>query len=79
MTMFIAIVIAVIFEAGGAIIAGGDVVDTIRSGIVSQDAFSDVNVFIAVMLAALISSALWLNLATFVGAPVSTTHSVVGG
>lgn len=79
MTMFMAIVIAVIFEAGGAIIAGGDVVDTIRSGIVSQDAFSDVNVFIAVMLAALISSALWLNLATFVGAPVSTTHSVVGG
>lgn len=79
MTMFMAIVIAVIFEAGGAIIAGGDVVDTIRSGIVSQDAFSDTKIFIAVMLAALVSSALWLNLATFVGAPVSTTHSVVGG
>lgn len=79
MTMFMAIVIAVIFEAGGAIIAGGDVVDTIRSGIVSQSAFSDTKIFIAVMLAALVSSALWLNLATFVGAPVSTTHSVVGG
>lgn len=78
MTMFVAIVIAVIFEASGAIIAGGDVVNTIRSGIVSQDAFKDVNIFIAVMLSALIAGALWLNLATIVGAPVSTTHSIVG-
>ncbi|NVL01403.1 inorganic phosphate transporter, partial [Ruegeria pomeroyi] len=37
------------------------------------------NVFIWAMMAALISSALWVNLATWVGAPVSTTHSVVGG
>lgn len=79
MTMFMAIVIAVIFEAGGAIIAGGDVTDTIRGGIVEQSAFSDKNIFIAVMLSALIASALWLNIATFVGAPVSTTHSIVGG
>ncbi|MBR7118329.1 MAG: inorganic phosphate transporter [Helicobacteraceae bacterium] len=79
MSLGFAIFIAAIFEAAGAIIAGGDVVDTIRSGIVSQDAFSDINTFIAVMLAALISGALWLNLATFIGAPVSTTHSIVGG
>lgn len=79
MSMFLAILIAVIFEAGGAIIAGGDVVDTIRSGIVSQNAFANINIFIAIMLSALISGALWLNLATFVGAPVSTTHSIVGG
>lgn len=79
MSMLMAIIIAVIFEAGGAIIAGGDVVDTIRSGIVSQDSFSDINIFIAVMLSALISGSLWLNLATLVGAPVSTTHSIVGG
>ena len=79
MSMGLAIVIAAVFEAGGAIIAGGDVVDTIRSGIVSQGAFTDTNIFIAVMLGALISAALWLNLATFIGAPVSTTHSIVGG
>lgn len=79
MSLGLAIVIAAVFEASGAIIAGGDVVDTIRSGIVSQDAFSDTGVFISVMLAALIAGALWLNLATFIGAPVSTTHSIVGG
>lgn len=79
MSLGFAIFIAAIFEAAGAIIAGGDVVDTIRSGIVSQDTFSDINTFITVMLAALIAGALWLNLATFIGAPVSTTHSIVGG
>ena len=79
MTMFMAIVIAVLFEAGGAVIAGGDVTDTIRGGIVSQTAFSETKIFISVMLSALIASALWLNIATFVGAPVSTTHSIVGG
>ena len=31
------------------------------------------------MTAALLSAALWLNFATSVGAPVSTTHSIVGG
>ena len=31
------------------------------------------------MMAALVSSALWVNLANWVDAPVSTTHSVDGG
>ena len=79
MTMLGALVIAAIFEAAGALIAGGDVVETISSGIVSPASIPDAATFIRLMIAALVSSALWINLATLIGAPVSTTHSVVGG
>jgi PiT family inorganic phosphate transporter len=75
-----AIVIASIFEAGGALIAGGDVVGTIKKGIISPDAFgNDPMLFVYGMSAALLAAALWLNLATWLKAPVSTTHSIVGG
>ncbi len=79
LTMLGAIVIAAVFEASGALIAGGDVVKTIKKGIIDIHAFSDVNVFIWAMMAALLSAALWLNIATYFKAPVSTTHSIVGG
>ncbi|UWQ01121.1 inorganic phosphate transporter [Aliiroseovarius crassostreae] len=79
LTMGGAIVIAALFESAGAMLAGGDVVSTISKGIIDPSGFSDVRVFVWAMMAALISSALWVNLATWVGAPVSTTHSVVGG
>ncbi|KIC28788.1 inorganic phosphate transporter [Leisingera sp. ANG-M6] len=79
LTMGGAIVIAAICESAGALLAGGDVVSTISKGIVDPTAVSSSSVFIWAMMAALISSALWVNLATWVGAPVSTTHSVVGG
>jgi PiT family inorganic phosphate transporter len=79
MTMGTALIIAAIFESAGALIAGGDVVGTISKGIIDVEAVSDHNIFIALMMAALVSSALWVNLATWVGAPVSTTHSIVGG
>ncbi len=74
-----AIVIAAVFEAGGAIIAGGDVVSTVKKGIVDPAAFSDPTVFVWVMMGALLGAAIWLNAATWLGAPVSTTHSIVGG
>ncbi len=79
MSMGVALAIAVIFESSGALIAGGDVVSTISKGIIDPAKFSDSNAFVWAMMAALISSAVWVNLATWVGAPVSTTHSVVGG
>lgn len=78
-TLFWAIAIAAVCEAMGAIIAGGDVVDTIKSGIINQKAITDPHIFLVLMFSALLSAALWLNLATFAGAPVSTTHSLVGG
>ena len=80
MTMTMAIVIAAIFEASGALIAGGDVVKTIKKGIIDIAAFGgDADPFIWAMMAALLAAALWLNLATAMKAPVSTTHSIVGG
>ena len=74
-----AILIAAVFEAGGAIIAGGDVVKTVKNGIVDPDDLGGGEEYVWVMMGALIGAALWLNLATWLGAPVSTTHSIVGG
>lgn len=79
LTMGGAIAIAAIFETAGALIAGGDVVGTISRGIVAPESIGAESVFVWAMMAALLSSALWVNLATWIGAPVSTTHSVVGG
>ena len=79
LTLTGAIIIAAIFESLGAFIAGGDVVKTIKDGIINPALISDPQIFIWAMSAALLSAALWLNFATSIGAPVSTTHSIVGG
>jgi len=80
LTMGGAIAIAAVFEAAGALIAGGDVVNTIKKGIIDISAFSgNTDSFIWAMMAALLAAALWLNFATMAKAPVSTTHSIVGG
>lgn len=80
LTLGSAIMIAAVFEAAGALIADGDVVKTIKNGIIDISAFSgNVDPFIWAMMAALLAAALWLNFATMMKAPVSTTHSIVGG
>ncbi|QKV17764.1 inorganic phosphate transporter [Oricola thermophila] len=79
LSMLGALIIAAVFESAGALVAGGDVVSTISKGIIDPATVANSGVFVWAMLAALISSALWVNLATVLGAPVSTTHSVVGG
>ena len=79
MTMGAAIVLAAAFELGGAVIAGGDVVGTVKSKIIDPELIADDATFIWLMLAALFAGAVWLNIATYFGAPVSTTHSIVGG
>ncbi|PHR94445.1 MAG: inorganic phosphate transporter [Robiginitomaculum sp.] len=79
LTLAGAILIAIVCEAGGALIAGGDVVKTIKKGIIDPDMIPDTQTFIWAMTAALLAAAIWLNAATYLGAPVSTTHSIVGG
>jgi PiT family inorganic phosphate transporter len=74
-----AIIVAAIFEFGGAMLVGGTVTDTIRKGIVDiQTLGNDPMVMAVGMTCCLLAAALWLNLATYAGWPVSTTHSIVG-
>jgi PiT family inorganic phosphate transporter len=79
LTMTGALIIAAIFECAGALIAGGDVVKTISQDIVDPALILNSQVFVWVMMSALLASALWVHLATYLGAPVSTTHAIVGG
>jgi PiT family inorganic phosphate transporter len=55
------------------------VVGTIKKGIINPELITSGQEFIWLMMAALLAGAAWLNLATYLGAPVSTTHSIVGG
>ena len=65
-TLVGAILIAAFFEAGGALIAGGDVVGTIKKGIIDPELVGDRDTFIWLMIAALLAAAVWLNFATVI-------------
>jgi PiT family inorganic phosphate transporter len=74
-----AIVIAMIFEFLGAVLAGGHVTKTIRKGIIDPSAIiNNPEILVYGMLAALLSAGVWLMIASSKGWPVSTTHSIVG-
>ncbi|MFC3033545.1 inorganic phosphate transporter [Pseudoalteromonas fenneropenaei] len=74
-----AIIIAMIFEFAGAYLAGGQVTSTIRSGIISSTPFIDVpELMVLGMISALFAAGVWLLLASYLGWPVSTTHSIIG-
>jgi len=74
-----AMIIAAVWNVGWAIIAWWEVVKTVKKGIVSIPVETDPVIFIFVMLSALLAAAVWLNVATYLRAPVSTTHSIVWG
>lgn len=74
-----AILIAAVFEFAGAALAGGHVTKTIRKGIIDPTPILDnPEILVFGMLAALLSAAIWLMVASNRGWPVSTTHSIVG-
>ncbi|MCS5591280.1 MAG: inorganic phosphate transporter [Gammaproteobacteria bacterium] len=74
-----AIIIAIIFEFAGAVLAGGEVTATVRKGILDASVFVDSpHLLVYGMLAALLSAGFWLLIASSYGWPVSTTHSIVG-
>ena len=74
-----ALLVAAVFEVSGAVLAGGRVTDTVRSGIVDLEQLAlDPMDFAFIMMAALLGAALWILIATKYGLPVSTTHSIIG-
>lgn len=74
-----AIIIAMIFEFLGAVLAGGHVTKTIRQGIIDPSSIVNTpEILIYGMLASLLAAAVWLMIASAKGWPVSTTHSIVG-
>jgi PiT family inorganic phosphate transporter len=74
-----AIIIAMIFEFLGAVLAGGHVTNTIRQGIVDPSSIVDnPEILVYGMLASLLAAAVWLMIASAKGWPVSTTHSIIG-
>ncbi|REL36396.1 inorganic phosphate transporter [Thalassotalea euphylliae] len=74
-----AIIIAMVFEFAGAYLAGGEVTSTIRKGIIDPSYFTDIpHLLVYGMISALLAAATWLLVASALGWPVSTTHSIVG-
>jgi PiT family inorganic phosphate transporter len=75
-----AVFTAAVCNVLGAVLVGSHVANTIRKGLVDPLQFSDRPVLFAFgMLAAVLGSALWVNIATYFKLPVSTTHSIIGG
>lgn len=74
-----AIIIAVIFEFLGAFFGGSDVTETMRDGIINTSELADQpHVIIEGMLSVLLACTIWMNLASFLGLPVSITNALVG-
>ena len=75
-----AILIAAVAEFAGAFFVGGHVSDTIRKGMLDTSFFADVPYQLVYgMISALLAAAIWLHIASYLGWPVSTTHSIIGG
>lgn len=87
LTLKQAVVIAAIFEFAGAFFAGDAVTKTVRKGILTVPFNDDGFVTDTILsqdiamgfIAAMMAAATWLTIATRMGLPVSTTHSIIGG
>jgi PiT family inorganic phosphate transporter len=74
-----AVILAAILEFAGAFFVGGDVSETIQSGILNTSVFANTPLILALgMIASLLGTGIWLQLASYYGWPVSTTHSIIG-
>ncbi len=79
LTLRQAVLVAAVFEFAGAYLAGGQVTQTIRKGIIDTGLVANSpELLVYGMLASLLAAATWLLIASRAGWPVSTTHSIVG-
>ena len=82
LTLKKAVLIAAVFEFAGAFLVGSHVTDTVRKGIIDLSIFTEMengtNILMYGMLASLLAAGAWLQIASYFGWPVSTTHSIVG-
>lgn len=79
LTLKQAVFLAAILEFSGAFFFGSHVSKTIQEGIVNPELFaSNPMILVYGMLAALLGAGIWLQIASYYGLPVSTTHSIVG-
>ena len=82
LTLKKAVLIAAVFEFSGAFLVGSHVTETVRKGIIDLSIFTEMengtNILMYGMLASLLAAGAWLQIASYFGWPVSTTHSIVG-
>jgi len=79
LTLKQAVMIATVVEFTGCVTMGASVTDTVRKGIIDGAYFKEnPEVLMLGMLSALLGAGLWLCLCSFLGSPVSTTHSIIG-
>jgi inorganic phosphate transporter, PiT family len=78
-TLHQALIIAGILEFTGAVLFGGTVSETLATDIVNPVLFAATpNILVLGMISVLIACGLWMQIATSLGLPVSSSHAVVG-
>lgn len=79
LTLRRAVILAAILEFSGAFFVGANVSETMQRGLIDTTIFlTEPTTLILGMSAALLSTSLWLQIASYFGWPVSTTHAIVG-
>jgi phosphate/sulfate permease len=79
LTLKQAVIVAAILEFSGAFLMGSHVSETMQSGLIDLEFFrSSPDQLILGMLSALLATSIWLQIASYFGWPVSTTHAIVG-
>lgn len=80
LTLKRAVIIAAVLEFSGAFFFGAHVSETVQSGIIKSEIFtSNPLILVYGMLSALLATGAWLQVASYFGWPVSTTHGIIGG